>query len=357
MAKPQRRKTLKRSAGRVGYGLPTVLAVALHLGILVISVIKWPSSEPEAPNNAIVQATLISTETRTDQAQQAAEARTRAAERQAQEEAERQAQEEAERQAREAAEQQAAEEAERQAAEQQAQQEAEQQAREEAAEQAQAEAERRAAEAEAAAQRKAEEEAEREAARQQAEQERQAEAERRREEEAARQQEAERQAREEAEQKAREEAEQQAREEAERKAQEEAERQAREAAEQKAREEAERQLQRIIEGDSSAVSNAEQGNEAANGFIQLVRRAVEQAWVIPPNVGDGTTAEVQVRLGPSGEVFAATVTRSSGNAAFDNSAIQAVESAAPFTELRDLPSGVQRDYRQFNLRFRPGDIR
>ena len=85
MAKPQRRKTLKRSAGRVGYGLPTVLAVALHLGILVISVIKWPSSEPEAPNNAIVQATLISTETRTDQAQQAAEARTRAAERQAQE--------------------------------------------------------------------------------------------------------------------------------------------------------------------------------------------------------------------------------------------------------------------------------
>ena len=116
-------------------------------------------------------------------------------------------------------------------------------------------------------------------------------------------------------------------------------------------------MQRIIEGDSDAVSNAEQGAEAANGFIQLVRRAVEQAWVIPPNVGNGTTAEVEVRLGPSGEVFAVSIRRSSGDAAFDNSAIQAVESAAPFSELRDLPSGVQRDYRQFNLRFRPGDIR
>jgi colicin import membrane protein len=105
------------------------------------------------------------------------------------------------------------------------------------------------------------------------------------------------------------------------------------------------------------VAAARQAQQAANSFITLVRRAVEQAWVIPPNSPEGANAEVSVRLGPSGELFTASITRGSGNGAFDRSVIQAVEAAAPFRELRELPSSVQRDYRQFNLRFRPGDIR
>ena len=79
--------------------------------------------------------------------------------------------------------------------------------------------------------------------------------------------------------------------------------------------------------------------------------------MIPPNVPGGATAEVAVRLGPSGELFTASITRSSGDGAFDRSAIQAVEAAAPFAELRQLPANLQRDYRQFNLRFTPGDVR
>jgi colicin import membrane protein len=34
-----------------------------------------------------------------------------------------------------------------------------------------------------------------------------------------------------------------------------------------------------------------------------------------------------------------------------------VEAAAPFGELRQLPPAAQRDFRQFNLRFTPGDVR
>ncbi|MBE0490374.1 MAG: cell envelope integrity protein TolA, partial [Halomonas sp.] len=125
----------------------------------------------------------------------------------------------------------------------------------------------------------------------------------------------------------------------------------------RAAEEAEAAMQRAIEGEREAAANARQGQEAANSFINLVRRAVEQAWVIPPNVLGGATAEVAVRLGPSGELFGASITRSSGDSAFDRSAIQAVEAAAPFAELRQLPANLQRDYRQFNLRFTPGDVR
>ncbi|MDR5902130.1 cell envelope integrity protein TolA [Halomonas icarae] len=348
---------MARRQARVGYGVPTLLAVGLHVLVLLFSVISLPTREHEPSASSIVQATLVSTETVTDQAQRAEEARQRALARQAAEEAA--AQEE---------QRQAAEEAATQEAQRQSDQAAEEQAREAARQAAEAEAVRRAEEAEAETrrlqqQRDAEAEAQRE---------REAEAQRRREEEAAQQREAEEQARREEEaeaQRRREEeaarqreAEEQARREqeaeAQRRREEEAARQ-REAEEQArlAREQAEAEMQRLIEGADERVANAQQGQQAANDFIALVRRAVEQAWRIPPNISSGATAEISVRLGPSGELFVAEVSRSSGDSAFDRSAVQAVEAAAPFAELRQLPAGVQRDYRQFNLRFRPGDVR
>ena len=188
---------------------------------------------------------------------------------------------------------------------------------------ASAEEAQRAREAEAQRQREAEEQREREA-----------EAQRQREEEARRQREAE-------EQRAREaEAQKQ-----------------REAEERRAAEAAEAAMQRQLAGEAEAAANAQQAQQAANSFINIVRRAVEQAWVIPPGASSAMSATIQVRLGPSGELLATSVASSSGDSAFDRSAMQAVEHAAPFGELRDLPAEQQRTLRQFNLRFTPGDVR
>ncbi|MGO2133254.1 MAG: cell envelope integrity protein TolA, partial [Halomonas sp.] len=115
--------------------------------------------------------------------------------------------------------------------------------------------------------------------------------------------------------------------------------------------------QSSLEQAIASESNAAQGEQAASSFISLVRRAVEQAWVIPPNVMGNPEAKVAVTLGPSGELFTVRITESSGNTAFDRSVEEAVQAAAPFSELTQLPASVQRDFRNFNLRFRPGDIR
>ncbi|MGP9663416.1 cell envelope integrity protein TolA [Halomonas sp. AOP22-C1-8] len=368
--KPQVTVAAPHDPQDVGYTLPIILAVAVHLAIIVFSLINWPSSTPEPDSSSIVQATFVSTETFTDQAQQVTEQQAamnsstepvpepevsepevaepepdnQEAEQQAAAEAE--AQEQALEEAQAAAEAEAqrrAEEAERLAQEQAAQaqaREAEAQAAAEAEAQAAAEAEAQAA-AEAEAQAAAEAEAQ--AA---AEAEAQAAAE------------AEAQAAAEAEAQAAAEAEAQAEAEAE------AERQ-REAEEQRAREEAERQaaaaaeaaMQRQLEGEAEAAANAQQAQQAANSFINIVRRAVEQAWLIPPGASDSLSATLQIRLGPSGELLATSIATSSGDSAFDRSAMQAVEHAAPFGELRDLPAEQQRNLRQFNLRFTPGDVR
>ncbi|MFC0268416.1 cell envelope integrity protein TolA [Kushneria aurantia] len=340
---------------RTGYTLPILLAVGLHLAILIAGVVRWPQGEVTDTSNAVVQAELISLETATDQAQQARESRPQAqqgpereqpepapapeppdnvAQEQAEAEAQQQARarEEAARQAQEAAERRA-EEA-RQLAEQQ-QEAARQRQIEEAQRQAEAEAQRQ---AEAEAQRKAEAEAQRQA---EAEAQRQAEAE------------AQRKAEAEAKRKAEAEAKRKAEAEAKRKAEAEAQRKAAQAAAAASRD----ALGDEITNEAESIANARQAEQAANGFMNLVRRAVEQNWTRPPNAGQGLVTTVRVQLLPTGELVNATVTGSSGDTAFDRSAIQAVERAAPFTEMSELPAAARQQFRSFNLRFNPEDVR
>jgi colicin import membrane protein len=65
-----------------------------------------------------------------------------------------------------------------------------------------------------------------------------------------------------------------------------------------------------------------------------------------------------LQLIPTGEVVSVTVVRSSGNTAFDRSAINAVEKAERFPELQNLPSReFEKTFRRFRLLFRPEDLR
>ena len=317
----------------VGYTLPTVLAIGVHLVVIAFTLIRLPSTPAEPDSSSIVQATFVSTETFTDQAQQVTEQQ--AALNSATEPAQSEPAPEAPSPAEQAAEAEAAASAQREA---EAAARAEQQARDLAEAQAEAEAEAQRREQEA--QRAAEEQAAEQRAREEAEAQRQAEAEAQREAEA----EAQRQREAEAEAQRQREAEA------------EAQRQ-REAEERRAAEAAEAAMQRQLAGEAEAAANAQQAQQAANSFINIVRRAVEQAWVIPPGASNSMSATIQVRLGPSGELLATSVVTSSGDSAFDRSAMQAVEHAAPFGELRDLPADQQRNLRQFNLRFTPGDVR
>ena len=55
----------------IGYLWPAVFAIAVHLLIVLFSLVEWPDSDAEPDSSSIVQATLISTEAFTNRAQQA----------------------------------------------------------------------------------------------------------------------------------------------------------------------------------------------------------------------------------------------------------------------------------------------
>ena len=69
-------------------------------------------------------------------------------------------------------------------------------------------------------------------------------------------------------------------------------------------------------------------------------------------------ALLQVQLIPTGEVVSVSVLKSSGDSAFDRSAVNAVEKAGSFPELQKLPSReFERQFRRLRLLFRPEDLR
>ena len=100
--------------------------------------------------------------------------------------------------------------------------------------------------------------------------------------------------------------------------------------------------------------NARQAAQAVNGMQALIHKAVEQNWYHLPNEPAGLTVVLSITLVPStGELKDVSVSRSSGNDAFDRNALQAVHQAAPFSELAQQPAAVQTEFQQLTLEFKP----
>lgn len=111
----------------------------------------------------------------------------------------------------------------------------------------------------------------------------------------------------------------------------------------------------IAAEDARATATAE---EMSASYAALIQQTVINYWSRPPSARNGMEALLQIQLVPTGEVQSVSLLRSSGNTAFDRSAINAVEKAGSFPELQKLPSAeFEKSFRRFRLLFRPEDLR
>ncbi len=368
---------------------PAVWAVAIHVALLSLLFVSFSSTPELPPARPIVKATLYqlesqnmaTTQTQHKIAGEAEQTRTR-------DYAQEQLEQKKRDQEREAAAQRKAEEerqvAMRQAeqqrqAEQKAEQERKQQAEQKLADERQKAAEqKRLAEQKAAEQKKLELQ-KAEAARLKAAEEAKAraEAERKKAEELKKKAEADRKKAEEQKQKA--EAERKKAEEQKQKA--EAERKKAEAdkqkrdAEQAAKVAAEkaREAERRAQEDRTAAALAEllgdgptqrqstvadrQGEQQAGRMDDLIVQLVSQNWSRPDAARNGMQVVLDVEFLPDGTISRVVIARSSGNPAFDNSALAAVRNVARVRELQSLDRATyERFYRKRSMAFRPEDL-
>lgn len=89
-----------------------------------------------------------------------------------------------------------------------------------------------------------------------------------------------------------------------------------------------------------------------------IRASVINRWTRPPSARNGMVSILSIQLVPTGEVVGVSVLQSSGNTAFDRSAMTAVERTGRFPEVAKLDNRTfEANFRRFQLIFRPEDLR
>nr|WP_241263316.1 energy transducer TonB [Parahaliea mediterranea] len=107
-----------------------------------------------------------------------------------------------------------------------------------------------------------------------------------------------------------------------------------------------------------AARAAATADEMAASYAALIQRTVTGYWSRPPSARNGMEVLLQLQLIPTGEIVDVRVLKSSGDTAFDRSAMNAVERAGRFPELKNLPPRkFEETFRRFRLLFRPEDLR
>ena len=97
-------------------------------------------------------------------------------------------------------------------------------------------------------------------------------------------------------------------------------------------------------------------DEKAQAYVAQIQRDIIQNWSRPPSARNGMQALLKVFLVPTGEIVDVVVQESSGNNAFDRSAMLAVNKTERFlvpSEARQF----ERNFREFTILFRPMDLR
>ncbi|MGO2356533.1 MAG: cell envelope integrity protein TolA [Marinomonas foliarum] len=144
---------------------------------------------------------------------------------------------------------------------------------------------------------------------------------------------------------------------------EEAERQAEE--ERKRQEEATRLAEEKKKAEeAAALAAAEEAKRQAaeaqmvQSISGLINDRVTANWNRPPSARNGMKTYLRIYFLPNGEVRNVDVTRSSGDALFDQKAVDAVYKVRKIDELSEIDSYVfERNFRQVDLIFNPQDLR
>lgn len=111
------------------------------------------------------------------------------------------------------------------------------------------------------------------------------------------------------------------------------------------------------EPQRQATAGDRQGEQQMGRIDDLIVQLVSQNWSRPDAARNGMQVVLDVEFLADGTISRVVVARSSGNPAFDNSALAAVRSVARVREIQNLDRATyERFYRKRSMAFRPEDL-
>ena len=117
------------------------------------------------------------------------------------------------------------------------------------------------------------------------------------------------------------------------------------------------ELEQLRSLESQRLESLEESEEQkeVDQYIAAIQQQLQRTWSRPPSARKGMRSVLKISMIPGGEVISVSVTESSGNAAFDRSAEQAVHRAG----ILPVPENVAlfgKHFREIELIFRPEDL-
>jgi colicin import membrane protein len=98
--------------------------------------------------------------------------------------------------------------------------------------------------------------------------------------------------------------------------------------------------------------------QMVQSISSLINSRITAVWNRPPSARNGMKTQLRIYFLPNGEVRDAQVTNGSGDALFDQRAVDAVYKVGRIEELADVDSYTfERNFRQIDLIFNPQDLR
>ncbi|MBZ9665312.1 cell envelope integrity protein TolA [Pseudomonas sp. LMG 31766] len=98
------------------------------------------------------------------------------------------------------------------------------------------------------------------------------------------------------------------------------------------------------------------GDQVAGNLDDLIIKLITENWQRPMSARRGMSVELLIQMLPDGTVTNASVSRSSGDAPFDNSAVAAVRNVGRIPEMQQLDRATfDRMYRKRRVIFKPED--
>jgi colicin import membrane protein len=125
--------------------------------------------------------------------------------------------------------------------------------------------------------------------------------------------------------------------------------------------ERQQELEQTIALENARIKVEQQAAEhalIAQSYNSIISDKVSDNWSRPASARNGMVVSLRIHLVPTGNVVGVDVIKSSGNSAFDRSAVRAVKKAENFPELQKIPIHIfEQNFRKFNLEFSPEDLR
>lgn len=91
-------------------------------------------------------------------------------------------------------------------------------------------------------------------------------------------------------------------------------------------------------------------------FEQLIKIQAAEGWVRPASARKDMSVRLQISIRDDGKITSVAVSRTSGDQAYDRSAINAVENIGMLPELQDLNSDARARYASFSMDFTTSDL-